>query len=136
MKRCLALAMSLLLLLLSCTVLLFGCQKKNAFDEKDDLSSDSNFEEPLNADVTIQNELFVISEEQALEFAANFWKVDAGDVDDRTGYPFWLFVFQSPTAEMPKYKIALRWFVEQHHWSTVDEILVDAVTGECSYVFA
>ena len=80
-----------------------------------------------------KEEGFPISEEEAIEIAEDFLKIEGGTKDDKTGFLFSYFVFETPTEENPRYKIALRWLVMDSHYSTVDEVYVDANTGECSY---
>ena len=69
--------------------------------------------------------------EQALEIATGYWydlyHIKPGDRDSETGFPY---------AILPKYSnngnycIALAWLVEGTHYSTVETIEINAMTGE------
>ncbi|MBQ7088258.1 MAG: hypothetical protein IJN04_01250 [Clostridia bacterium] len=74
-----------------------------------------------------------ISEEEAIAVAEQHFGIKNGSVDDKTGYPMAYRVTQSPTAELPIYKVALQWQVtvdgEASHWSTLDTVEIEAVHG-------
>lgn len=72
-----------------------------------------------------------ITEEEALELASDYWGVEAGEIDNETGFLISIMVMAYPSEEDPTYKIALREHVEGHV-TTYDIILIDAVTGECT----
>lgn len=72
-----------------------------------------------------------ITEEKAIELASNYWRIEAGDTDNETGFLFSIMVMEYPTENNPTYKTALRAHVEGHV-TTYDIILIDAVTGECT----
>lgn len=74
-----------------------------------------------------------ITEERALELAESFLGIRSGDRDSDTGFLFSWMVFDRPTEEKPEYRIALRWLVNDSHYSTVDVVLVNALTGEVYY---
>lgn len=74
---------------------------------------------------------FDISEKRALEIATEYWQVEDGDVDKDTGFLIDIVIIKTPTASLPQYTVALKWLVEGENWSTVDEIKIDATTGEC-----
>ena len=76
----------------------------------------------------------LISEEQAMEIASDYWDIKTGDVADN-GFTF--RIQSMGTTQTPKgeavYLIALRWLVEleeSSHYSTVDMVWVDMMTGE------
>ena len=76
----------------------------------------------------------LISEEQAMEIASDYWDIKTGDVADN-GFTF--RIQSMGTTQTPKgeavYLIALRWVVEleeSSHYSTVDMVWVDMMTGE------
>jgi hypothetical protein len=76
----------------------------------------------------------LISEEQAMEIASDYWDIKTGDVADN-GFTF--RIQSMGTTQTPKgeavYRIALRWLVEleeSSHYSTVDMVWVDMMTGE------
>lgn len=74
----------------------------------------------------------LISEEQAMTIASDYWGIQTGNVDPVKGYIFRIESFgltQTPTGEVV-YEIALRWLVEGVHYSTVETVWVDAETGE------
>lgn len=64
--------------------------------------------------------------EQALEIAASHWGIRNGDVDKDTGYPFRLRAIYSETG---CYRIALEWLVENDHYSTLEILEIDEITG-------
>lgn len=67
-----------------------------------------------------------ISEERAIEIAEKHWKIKNGDVDPEHGYTFALI---PQYCESGNYLIALSWIVDNHHYSTIDTIEIDAFTG-------
>ena len=76
----------------------------------------------------------LISEERAMEIASDYWGIRTGDVADN-GFTF--CIQSMGTTQTPKgeavYLIALRWLVEleeSSHYSTVDMVWVDMMTGE------
>ena len=71
-----------------------------------------------------------VSAEEAVEIAADFWNIRAGDVDPDTGYRYALFPVENQTENPNVHVIMLKWLVEGTHYSTVDEIWVDRHTGE------
>ena len=83
--------------------------------------------------VSDPSETAFITEEKALSLAEKFWDIQSGDRDPDTGFLFSLMVFEYPTKEKPEYRIALRWLVNDSHFSTVDQVQVNALTGEVYY---
>lgn len=72
-----------------------------------------------------------ITEDEALEIACRFWEVTPGEVDPETGFPMAVGIIQTPTDSDPVYKASVRWLVDNSHWSTLDQVTIDAYTGEC-----
>ena len=72
-----------------------------------------------------------ISLGKALEIAGEYWyecyNIRTGDKDSETGYPYAILPKYSNNAN---YKIALAWLVEGSHYSTLEIIEIDSVTGE------
>lgn len=73
-----------------------------------------------------------ISEKEAMEIARRFWEVEPGEIDSETGFPLAVECVQTPEDGEPVYRMSLRWLVENSHWSTLDTLTIDAVTGETS----
>lgn len=69
----------------------------------------------------------VISEKEAVEIASEYWGIKSGDIDEGTGFRYALFAMSSMGSS---YTVALQWLVEEHHYSTVAVVTVDAFTGE------
>lgn len=74
-----------------------------------------------------------IDREHAIELASEFWKVEPGDIDEVTGFMMNIFVDAEPTAEKNWFEMSLRWLVDGKMYSVVDEIYIDADSGEISY---
>lgn len=72
-----------------------------------------------------------ISLKKALEIAGEYWyecyNIKSGDKDSETGYPYAILPKNSNNAN---YSIALAWLVEGSHYSTLEIIEIDSVTGE------
>lgn len=72
-----------------------------------------------------------ISEEQAIKIAEGYWKIEDGSIDNATGYPY---TIQNQSTQKKNgisyYCIALRWLVNNSHWSTMDVIYINSETGE------
>ena len=78
----------------------------------------------------------LITEEDALRIAREYWDFSDGDVDEETGYPLTIQLQGEVEYDGRRYySLVLRWLVEQSHWSTVDFVGVDIETGECRYVW-
>ena len=82
----------------------------------------------------------IISEEQAMQIASEYWGIKTGDVADN-GFTF--RIESQGTTQTPKgesvYRIALRWLVNlgnDSHYSTVDTVWVDMLTGEVIIPYA
>jgi len=72
-----------------------------------------------------------ISLEKALEIAAEYWyecyNIKPGDKASETGFPYGILPKNSDNAN---YKIALAWLVDGNHYSTIEMIEIDSITGE------
>ncbi|MBP3666173.1 MAG: leucine-rich repeat domain-containing protein [Clostridia bacterium] len=76
-----------------------------------------------------------ITEAQAIEIASSYWGIRTGDVDPDTGFTFRIeSMGQTQTSDgTAVYQIALRWLVsltENSHYSTLETVWVDMLTGE------
>lgn len=74
-----------------------------------------------------------IDRKQAIKLASEYWGVKGGEVDEVTGFKMNLFVDESPTEQANRFRIVLRWLVDGHY-SVVDEVFVDADTGEVTHL--
>ena len=72
------------------------------------------------------NETSKITEEEALEIASQHWGIKSGDKDEETGFTFLIMPVESSN---DNFAIALKWLVDNHHYSTVDSIEIDPYTG-------
>lgn len=122
-------ALSILLMLLF--LLTAGCSLLP--DTSDSGSDDVVTTTTTTTTTTASDATTFITEEKAVELASDYWGVRPGDRDPDTGFLFSIMVFDTPTEENPQYKVALRWLVNDSHFSTVDQVLVNAVTGEVYY---
>ncbi len=68
-----------------------------------------------------------ISEDEAIEIASQHWGIKSGDKDEATGFPFLIMPVDSSNDNIT---IALKWLVENNHYSTVDSVEIDPFTGE------
>ncbi len=68
-----------------------------------------------------------IIEEEAIEIASNYWEIKSGDIDEETGFRFLIMPVESSNDNIA---IALKWLVDNHHYSTVDLIEIDPYTGK------
>lgn len=82
--------------------------------------------------VDMQDTSAYISQDEALEIAYRFWEVQPGETDPETGFPLTVDCLQTPEEGEPVYRMSLRWLVDNSHWSTLDTLTIDAVTGETS----
>lgn len=106
-------------------------RKNNNFiilEYQESISDDKNTN--TMEDVSDNNNLEVkISEEEALIIAREYWDIELGDIDEDTGFP--LTVQHMNSEDNNEYIVALRWLVDNSHWSTIDMIYVNAINGEC-----
>lgn len=68
----------------------------------------------------------LITEEDAIRIASEYWDVKPGDIDESTGFRLALFPVYSTGSN---YRIALKWYVGPNY-STVETIEINAFTGE------
>ena len=68
-----------------------------------------------------------ITEEKAIKIASQHWGIKSGDKDEKTGFSFLIMPVDSSNDNI---KIALKWLVDNHHYSTVDTVEIDPYTGK------
>lgn len=116
----------LLALVVCLTAVMAGCGKQDAADGDTAPTTTQNPNVPTKAKF--------ISEDEAMAKAATHWNIRPGDRDPDNGYVFSLMTVETPTNDQPTYRVILRWLVEEEgepsHYSTVDTVQIDAVTGE------
>lgn len=110
------------------------------------IPADEFKEEMLNQYQTANRDLIVareaelngITPDEAYEIACRYWDFEEGDIADETGFE--LFLGAEGTVEQngtTYYAFRLRWLVtgeDGSSWmSTVDQVYVNAKTGECTY---
>ena len=78
------------------------------------------------------NEKSKITEEEALEIASQHWGIKSGDKDEETGFTFLIMQVESSN---DNFAIALKWLVDNHHYSTVDLIEIDPYTGKIVNIY-
>ena len=71
-----------------------------------------------------------ISREEAVQIASEYWNIRPGDKDPDNGFQYALIPVENQTENPHVHVIMLKWLVEGTHYSTVDEIWVDRITGE------
>lgn len=108
----------ILLLVFVLALSLFGCGASNT---ESDMVSDSSVSSENSTEAS------PITEEDAIEIASNYWGVKSGDKDETTGFPFLIMPVDSSNDNI---KIALKWFVNNENYSTVDMVEIDPFTGE------
>lgn len=74
-----------------------------------------------------------IDRDRAIELASQYWEVEPGEIDEATGYRMNIFVDAEPDPESNRFKMSLQWLVEGEFYSKVDEVFIDADSGEISY---
>ena len=111
-----------LLFIFLLTISVCGCGVSMTKSEMSSITSDysSSFDES-NADISR------ITEEKAIEIASQHWGIKSGDKDKATGFSFLIMPVESLNGNI---KIALKWLVENHHYSTVDIVEIDPYTGK------
>ena len=89
---------------------------------------------PTQATTSAAQTTSFITEAEAIAIASEYWKVKPGDRDPDTGFVMSIHAMETPTKEMPHYRMALRWLVETEggtgNFSTLDTIYIHAETGE------
>ena len=107
-----------------------ACGKRNS---QEDLPTDTS-ENAGTPAVTTDAVSETISKSEAIEIASKHWGIRTGDVDPDNGFLYRIDsqgTVQAPDGRVV-YNIFLRWLVESpggSHYSTVENIWVDAVTG-------
>ena len=118
---------TLLLVLALCFCLIFGgCGAQTDADDNSGATT-------TTAKITTTTVGF-ITEDEAFEIASKHWDIRPGDCDSKTGYVMSFQTLTPPSADEPIYRISLRWLVTTEegpsHFSTLDIVLIDAVTGK------
>jgi len=90
-------------------------------------TTESNLDSTPSDPALSMNETSKITEEKALEIASQHWGIKNGDKDEATGFPFLIMPVESSNDNIA---IALKWLVDNVHYSTVDSIEIDPYTGE------
>ena len=130
--------MKKLVLLLAACVLLAGCSF--APQESPDATVTDN-----NADASEATQpVKPLTEEEALKIACDYWDYTPGDTlqvgTEKGEGPQWpgeVRIVENPTDESCQYGATLSWLVggydsDTAHWSVIDWIWIDAVSGEVS----
>lgn len=107
----------------------------NKISRRDDINNYFKFIAILNTQqekklLESEIELKKITKEDAGIIAENYWKHQSGDIDEDTGYVYGIYV-QDELSENMEYIANLNWLVDNDHWSNVDRIYIDAISGEC-----
>lgn len=92
-------------------------------------------EETTKKTTTTTTAAVFITEKKAVSIAEQYWGVKNGDIDPEMGFKMAIVPMESPTADNPTYRIALRWLVvdddgQPSHYSTLDFVRIDAITGK------
>ena len=111
-----------LLFVILLTLSVCGCG--NSTEKSDDSSVSSAV--PFSSDET-NAETSKITEEEAIEIASAYWNIKNGEKDEETGYPFLIMPMESKDDVIT---IALKWLVENNHYSTLDTVQIDLITGK------
>ncbi len=89
---------------------------------------------PTQATTSAAQATSFITEAEAIAIASEYWKVKPGDRDPDTGFVMSIHAMETPTKEMPHYRMVLRWLVETEggtgNFSTLDILYIHAETGE------
>lgn len=117
MKKLFVLLFVLLLALSVC-----GCDDSTTESDMDSIPSGS----AASSD-EISTETSRITEEKAIKIASQHWGIESGDIDEETGFSFLIMPIDSSNDNI---KIALKWLVNNHHYSTVDTVEIDPYTGK------
>ena len=116
MKKILVLLFVLVLILSVC-----GCADSTTKAEKDSITSKHTSSDEITTKTS------KITEKEAIEIASQYWGIKSGDKDEETGYPYLITPAESSNDNIV---IALKWLVENSHYSTVDSIEIDPYTGK------
>ena len=90
------------------------------------LSKESDISSIPSVPTLSTNETSKITEDEAIEIASQYWNIKSGDIDAETGFRFLIMPVESSN---DNFAIALKWLVDNHHYSTVDSIEIDPYTG-------
>lgn len=89
----------------------------------------------LLTDVTVEVEdaepQTYLSEDEAIAIAYEYFGVSPGEIAEEVDGPMSVFVQQTPSVSDTRYLLSLAWSVDGH-WSTIDRVYVDGITGECT----
>ncbi len=89
----------------------------------------------LLTDVTVEVEdaepQTYLSEDEAIAIAYEYFGVSPGEIAEEVNGPMSVFVQQTPSASDSRYLLYLAWRVD-NHWSTIDWVYVDGITGACT----
>lgn len=99
-----------------------GCEALTTGTETSSIPSDYSL-----SSNEITAEALRITEEKAIEIASQHWNIKNGDKDEATGFSFFIMPVESSNDNI---EIALKWLVDNHHYSTVDSVEIDPYTGE------
>lgn len=72
-----------------------------------------------------------LSEDEAIAIAYEYFGVSPGEIAEEVNGPMSVFVQQTPSASDSRYLLYLAWRVD-NHWSTIDWVYVDGITGACT----
>ena len=95
-------------------------------------TTESDMDFTLSGHASSTSEKSKITEEEALEVASQHWGIKSGDKDEETGFTFLIMPVESSN---DNFAIALKWLVDNHHYSTVDSIEIDPYTGKIVNVY-
>ena len=118
MKKIISSVMSILILMLS----VCGCTDSTINAEKDSTTFGSISLSEENAAETSK-----ITETDTMEIASQYWGIKSGDIDEQTGFTFLIVPVENSNDNIV---IALKWLVNNDHYSTVDSIAIDPYTGK------
>lgn len=81
--------------------------------------------DPASSSISSQHQ--EITEDKAIEIASQYWGIKSGDRDEKTGYQFLIMPVESSSDNI---KVALKWLVGNTHYSTLDMVEINPITGE------
>ncbi len=106
---------------------LSSCTKSNDSEITDiNNNTSSAGKTETTAELTSRDEIQILSLEKVKQIAWDYWQIEPGSTDPDTGFPFSVFA----TLDGNVYHVSLSWLVDNHHYSTVDKIDIDARSGE------
>ncbi len=101
-------------------------------------SAERNFYVPDEESLEVYSELFgsyikfeigtpdILSADEVRQIAWDHWNIEPNSKDPDTGFPFSIFV----ELHGDFYFVDLKWLVENHHFSNIDSIVMNAYTGK------